>query len=389
MPACTRRSQVVHFDTRRSSVRDRVGARRQCASAARRRGAVGAPVPAISTRASPRPRAITRTCCCNRPERPGAARTAVSAGTIARSTSTRCATAAASPGRHARLLGVSRRRVPGEVAGEDAAARSTSRATASFVRFDFSANAFLHHMVRNIVGALVVRRRGQAAGPSGSPSCSPARDRTRAAPTFAADGLYFRGADYDRALRGLSADDAAHVSCSRGRRELHACARASRSAASRASPTRSRGSRRRRRRDRARVLARHAARRRRRPGARDRRRAAAVRDHGRAVRRSRRRGRFARCSTPVPLDVAAVPRQRAGRTCAARSDAATSRRFRVKDGVDLLESVSPYDDAAGLAVRCVRPKATAGRHRARVRLGAFAGRRSQPFAVPADPFGRT
>ena len=31
----------------------------------------------------------------------------------------------------------------------------------------------------------------------GSASCWPARDRTRAAPTFAPDGLYFTGADYD------------------------------------------------------------------------------------------------------------------------------------------------------------------------------------------------
>jgi tRNA pseudouridine38-40 synthase len=65
-----------------------------------------------------------------------------------------------------------------------------------FVRFDFSANAFLHHMVRNLVGSLVYVGAGR------KPVAWVAellawRDRTRAAPTFAGDGLYFAGADYD------------------------------------------------------------------------------------------------------------------------------------------------------------------------------------------------
>lgn len=65
-----------------------------------------------------------------------------------------------------------------------------------FVRFDFSANAFLHHMVRNIVGALV------AVGAGKMPDDWPGRvlagrDRTRAAATFAPDGLYLTGADYE------------------------------------------------------------------------------------------------------------------------------------------------------------------------------------------------
>lgn len=65
-----------------------------------------------------------------------------------------------------------------------------------FVRFEFSANAFLHHMVRNIVGALV--RVG--AGKDNAERLAEVlagRDRTRAAPTFAAEGLYLAGADYD------------------------------------------------------------------------------------------------------------------------------------------------------------------------------------------------
>lgn len=66
----------------------------------------------------------------------------------------------------------------------------------SLIRFDCSANAFLHHMIRNIVGALVYvgagRQPAQWIG-----ELLAARDRTRGAPTFAAEGLYFRGADYD------------------------------------------------------------------------------------------------------------------------------------------------------------------------------------------------
>lgn len=63
------------------------------------------------------------------------------------------------------------------------------------VRFELAANAFLQHMVRNIVGTLV------AVGAGKAPESWPAelvagRDRTRAAATFAPDGLYLTGADY-------------------------------------------------------------------------------------------------------------------------------------------------------------------------------------------------
>jgi tRNA pseudouridine38-40 synthase len=64
------------------------------------------------------------------------------------------------------------------------------------VRFDFSANAFLHHMVRNMIGALVAIGAGKEP-PSWMGELVAARDRTRSAPTFAPDGLYFAGADYD------------------------------------------------------------------------------------------------------------------------------------------------------------------------------------------------
>jgi len=65
-----------------------------------------------------------------------------------------------------------------------------------FVRFEFSANAFLHHMVRNIVGTLVYVGCGKHE-PSWVGELLDGRNRTRAAPTFAADGLYLAGADYD------------------------------------------------------------------------------------------------------------------------------------------------------------------------------------------------
>ena len=62
--------------------------------------------------------------------------------------------------------------------------------------FDFHANAFLHHMIRNLVGSLVYIGKGKHA-PSWMAELLAARDRKLAAPTFAADGLYFAGVEYD------------------------------------------------------------------------------------------------------------------------------------------------------------------------------------------------
>jgi len=64
--------------------------------------------------------------------------------------------------------------------------------------FDFEAGAFLHHMVRNMVGALVYVGKG-AHPPEWIGELLAARDRSRAAPTFEACGLYFAGVDYDPA----------------------------------------------------------------------------------------------------------------------------------------------------------------------------------------------
>jgi len=78
--------------------------------------------------------------------------------------------------------------------------RAEVRHDGTLIRFEFSANAFLHHMVRNIVGALVEIGSGRRdAGWIGE--LLVARDRTRGAATFAADGLYFCGADYDARFR--------------------------------------------------------------------------------------------------------------------------------------------------------------------------------------------
>lgn len=63
-------------------------------------------------------------------------------------------------------------------------------------RFEFEADAFLHHMIRNIMGCLV--RIGQGAcGPDWIDEVLAARDRRAAASTFAAAGLYFLGPLYD------------------------------------------------------------------------------------------------------------------------------------------------------------------------------------------------
>ncbi|MDE2593717.1 MAG: tRNA pseudouridine(38-40) synthase TruA [Burkholderiales bacterium] len=63
-------------------------------------------------------------------------------------------------------------------------------------RFDFEGNAFLHHMIRNIMGCLIaVGTGGQK--PDWMRDVLAARDRDAAAPTFSPDGLYFLGPRYD------------------------------------------------------------------------------------------------------------------------------------------------------------------------------------------------
>jgi tRNA pseudouridine38-40 synthase len=69
---------------------------------------------------------------------------------------------------------------------------------AGYWRFDFDASAFLHHMVRNIVGCLVAVGSGRQR-PGWMAEVLAARDRDAAAPTFPPQGLYFVGPYYDAA----------------------------------------------------------------------------------------------------------------------------------------------------------------------------------------------
>jgi tRNA pseudouridine38-40 synthase len=65
--------------------------------------------------------------------------------------------------------------------------------------FTFRANAFLHHMVRNMVGCLVYVGAGKHP-PAWIAELVAARDRRLAAPTFMPDGLYLADVEYDPAF---------------------------------------------------------------------------------------------------------------------------------------------------------------------------------------------
>jgi tRNA pseudouridine38-40 synthase len=62
--------------------------------------------------------------------------------------------------------------------------------------FELTAGAFLHHMVRNIVGCLVYVGKGKHP-PQWMQQVLQSRERSLAAPTFAPDGLYLRHITYD------------------------------------------------------------------------------------------------------------------------------------------------------------------------------------------------
>jgi tRNA pseudouridine38-40 synthase len=66
----------------------------------------------------------------------------------------------------------------------------------AYWRFEFEANAFLHHMIRNIMGCLLAVGQGQRP-PGWITEVLAARDRDAAAPTFSPDGLYFMGPRYE------------------------------------------------------------------------------------------------------------------------------------------------------------------------------------------------
>ena len=70
------------------------------------------------------------------------------------------------------------------------------RPGSSYWRFEFTANAFLHHMIRNIMGCLVAVGQGFEE-PQWIAGVLAARRRDAAAPTFSPAGLYFLGPVYE------------------------------------------------------------------------------------------------------------------------------------------------------------------------------------------------
>lgn len=67
----------------------------------------------------------------------------------------------------------------------------------SHVIFNFSANAFLQHQVRNMVGALIYIGNGKHS-PEYMQTLLKNQNRTEAPPTFSASGLYLTGVEYDK-----------------------------------------------------------------------------------------------------------------------------------------------------------------------------------------------
>ena len=66
----------------------------------------------------------------------------------------------------------------------------------AYWRFEFEASAFLHHMIRNIMGCLLAIGQGLRT-PDWMAEVRDARSREIAAPTFSPDGLYFLGPRYE------------------------------------------------------------------------------------------------------------------------------------------------------------------------------------------------
>ncbi len=74
--------------------------------------------------------------------------------------------------------------------------RIAIRRVGPYIAFELEASAFLHHMVRNVVGCLVYVGKGRYPV-SWLADVLASRDRARAAPTFAPQGLYLSGIRYD------------------------------------------------------------------------------------------------------------------------------------------------------------------------------------------------
>lgn len=74
--------------------------------------------------------------------------------------------------------------------------RADVRQVQECMLFDFCASAFLHHQVRNMVGALIYVGNGSHP-PEWMATLLAQKNRTLSPPTFAAGGLYLTGVDYD------------------------------------------------------------------------------------------------------------------------------------------------------------------------------------------------
>ena len=77
------------------------------------------------------------------------------------------------------------------------------------ILFELRANAFLHHMVRNIIGCLVYVGKGKHP-PAWVKVLLEGRNRAAAAPTFSATGLYLAGVRYDAKWNVPSFTDSSH-----------------------------------------------------------------------------------------------------------------------------------------------------------------------------------
>lgn len=74
--------------------------------------------------------------------------------------------------------------------------KANIRVVGQYFIFEFSANAFLQHQVRNMIGALVYVGKG-AHPPTYMLELLRKRDRTLSPPTFSPSGLYLTGVGYD------------------------------------------------------------------------------------------------------------------------------------------------------------------------------------------------
>jgi tRNA pseudouridine38-40 synthase len=89
--------------------------------------------------------------------------------------------------------------------------KSQVQTQGAYVVFDFSANAFLQHQVRNMVGALVYIGKG-AYPASYMQTMLAQRDRNLAPPTFSPSGLYLTQVRYHEKWRlPLAKNDAKSV----------------------------------------------------------------------------------------------------------------------------------------------------------------------------------